>query len=89
MDYTKQLIRFCSELSFNELPAEVTHKAKLCVLDYVANIYGLSVDQRHQRHWAAGLRPGCRTPRSSTERLPRQSRRRTDSALEVTIQGWL
>ena len=40
MDYTKQLIRFCSELSFNELPAEVTHKAKLCVLDYVANIYG-------------------------------------------------
>ena len=40
MDYTKQLVRFCSELSFNELPAEVTHKAKLCVLDYVANIYG-------------------------------------------------
>jgi 2-methylcitrate dehydratase PrpD len=40
MDYTQQLVRFCSELSFNEIPAEVTHKAKLCVLDYVANIYG-------------------------------------------------
>lgn len=40
MDYTQQLVRFCSELSFKELPAEVTHKAKLCVLDYVANIYG-------------------------------------------------
>jgi 2-methylcitrate dehydratase PrpD len=40
MDYTQQLVRFCSELSFNKLPAEVTHKAKLCVLDYVANIYG-------------------------------------------------
>jgi 2-methylcitrate dehydratase PrpD len=40
MDYTQQLVRFCSELSFNKLPAEVTYKAKLCVLDYVANIYG-------------------------------------------------
>jgi 2-methylcitrate dehydratase PrpD len=40
MDYTQQLVRFCSELSFKKLPAEVTHKAKLCVLDYVANIYG-------------------------------------------------
>lgn len=40
MDYTQQLIRFCSELSFKSLPAHVTHKAKLCLLDYVANIYG-------------------------------------------------
>jgi len=40
MDYTQQLVRFCSELSFDTLPADVTHKAKLCVLDYVANIYG-------------------------------------------------
>ena len=40
MDCTQNLVRFCSELSFKKLPAEVTHKAKLCVLDYVANIYG-------------------------------------------------
>ncbi len=40
MDYTQQLVRFCSELSVNALPSEVTHKAKLCLLDYVANIYG-------------------------------------------------
>jgi 2-methylcitrate dehydratase PrpD len=40
MDYTQNLVRFCSELSFKKIPAEVTHKAKLCVLDYVANIYG-------------------------------------------------
>ena len=40
MDYTQNLVRFCSGLSFKKLPAEVTHKAKLCVLDYVANIYG-------------------------------------------------
>ena len=40
MDYTQNLVRFCSELSFKKLPAEVTHKAKLCVLDYMANIYG-------------------------------------------------
>jgi 2-methylcitrate dehydratase PrpD len=40
MDYTQNIVRFCSELSFKKLPAEVTHKTKLCVLDYVANIYG-------------------------------------------------
>ena len=40
MDYTQNLVRFCSGLSFKKLSAEVTHKAKLCVLDYVANIYG-------------------------------------------------
>ena len=40
MDYTQQLVRFCSDLSFNALPTHVTQKAKLCVLDYVANIYG-------------------------------------------------
>jgi 2-methylcitrate dehydratase PrpD len=40
MDYTQNLVRFCSELSFKKLPTEVTHKAKLCVLDYMANIYG-------------------------------------------------
>jgi 2-methylcitrate dehydratase PrpD len=40
MDYTKDLVRFCSDLSFEKLPTEVIHKAKLCVLDYVANIYG-------------------------------------------------
>ena len=40
MDYTQNLVRFCSELSFKKVPDEVKHKAKLCVLDYVANIYG-------------------------------------------------
>jgi len=40
MDYTQQLVRFCSELSAHALPFEVTHKAKLCILDCVANIYG-------------------------------------------------
>ncbi len=40
MEYTQQLIRFCSGLSFDTLPEQVWHKAKLCVLDYVANIYG-------------------------------------------------
>ena len=40
MEYTKELIRFCSELSITELPDEVKQKAKLCLLDYVANVYG-------------------------------------------------
>lgn len=40
MDYTKKLARFCLEVSFDSLPREVVHKAKLCILDYIANIYG-------------------------------------------------
>jgi len=40
MDYTQQLVKFCSGLTYDTLPAPVAHKAKLCVLDYVANIYG-------------------------------------------------
>ena len=36
----ERLVRFCSDITFDTLPDEVTHKAKLCVLDYVANIYG-------------------------------------------------
>lgn len=48
MDYTQQLVRFCSDLSFETLPEDVTRKAKLCVLDYVANIYGsLELDAVH------------------------------------------
>src|SRR5512136_237226 len=40
MDYTKTLVKFCSELAYDSLPDEVKRKAKLCILDYVANIYG-------------------------------------------------
>ena len=40
MDYTKELVRFCSDLSFDRIPDEVIRKAKLCVLDYTANVYG-------------------------------------------------
>ena len=40
IDYTKQLAKFCSAIKFEDLPHEVIHKAKLCVLDYVANVYG-------------------------------------------------
>ena len=40
MEYTQKLIQFCSNLSLHALPEEVQSKAKLCFLDYVANIYG-------------------------------------------------
>ena len=40
MEYTKKLSEFCSELTFDSLPAEVIEKAKFCVLDYIANVYG-------------------------------------------------
>ncbi len=40
MDYTRTLTEFCRRITFSELPSEVVEKAKLCVLDYVANVYG-------------------------------------------------
>lgn len=40
MDYTKRLAEFCSAVSLGNLPAEVVHKAKQCVLDFAASIYG-------------------------------------------------
>ena len=40
MDYSRKLADFCASVSLDSLPPEVVHKAKLCILDYVANIYG-------------------------------------------------
>ena len=40
MDYTRKLAEFCSQVSIDTLPEEVIHKTKLCMLDYIANIYG-------------------------------------------------
>ena len=40
MNYTKLLAEFCSQISFDNLPEEVIHKTKLCILDCIANIYG-------------------------------------------------
>lgn len=40
MDYTKILANFCAGVSINRLPSEVIQKAKLCILDFVANVYG-------------------------------------------------
>jgi 2-methylcitrate dehydratase PrpD len=40
MEYSRLLSDFCHDLTYDKLPAEVVEKAKLCVLDYVANVYG-------------------------------------------------
>ena len=40
MEYTRKLADFCAGVSLERLPDEVVDKAKLCVLDYVANVYG-------------------------------------------------
>lgn len=40
MEYTRELARFCAGVSFEDLPEEVLRKAKLCVLDFIANVYG-------------------------------------------------
>lgn len=40
MEETRTLAAFCADLSYEKLPAPVVEKAKLCVLDFLANVYG-------------------------------------------------
>ncbi len=40
MEYTRKLAEFCSAVSYDKLPDEIIEKAKQCILDYVANVYG-------------------------------------------------
>ncbi len=40
MNETRRLAAFCSGVTFDRLPGDVVEKAKLCILDYVANVYG-------------------------------------------------
>ena len=40
MNETRILADFCSGLKLKDVPKEIVHKTKLCLLDYVANIYG-------------------------------------------------
>src|SRR3972149_11281586 len=40
MEYTRKLAEFCAGVSFERLPPEVVDKAKLCVLDFLANVCG-------------------------------------------------
>ncbi|MDD9301452.1 MAG: MmgE/PrpD family protein [Desulfobacter sp.] len=39
-NHTQQLAKFCASIHYEDLPESVVHKAKLCILDYVANVYG-------------------------------------------------
>ncbi len=40
VEYTRKLAEFCAGVSVERLPAEVVDKAKLCLLDFFANVYG-------------------------------------------------
>lgn len=40
MDYTQKLATFCASVSYDDLPPDTVQMAKLCVLDYIANVYG-------------------------------------------------
>jgi len=40
IEYTRKLAEFCAGVSLEHLPVEVVDKAKLCVLDFFANVYG-------------------------------------------------
>ncbi|MBN1945898.1 MAG: MmgE/PrpD family protein [Bradymonadales bacterium] len=54
-EHSKLLATFCAELSYDKLPVEVTRKAKLCLLDYLANIYG-SLELQAARNVLAYIR---------------------------------
>jgi 2-methylcitrate dehydratase PrpD len=38
--YARKLAEFCASISLERLPTEVVDKAKLCLLDFLANVYG-------------------------------------------------
>ncbi len=40
MNETRALAAFCAGVTLDRLPGEVVEKAKACILDYVANVYG-------------------------------------------------
>ena len=40
MNHSKTLAEFCTQLQFNDIPGDVVAKAKLCILDCLANMYG-------------------------------------------------
>jgi 2-methylcitrate dehydratase PrpD len=37
---TRKLAEFCAGVTIKQLPPEVVYKTKLCILDYIANVYG-------------------------------------------------
>ena len=40
MNETRRLAAFCAGVTLDRIPEEVVQKAKACILDYVANVYG-------------------------------------------------
>ncbi len=40
MGYTRELALFCANLTYDSIPGDVVDKVRLCLLDYLANVYG-------------------------------------------------
>ncbi|MDP8255809.1 MAG: MmgE/PrpD family protein [Candidatus Alcyoniella australis] len=40
MEYARKLAKFCTDLTFDQLPQPVVAKTRLCFLDFLANVYG-------------------------------------------------
>jgi 2-methylcitrate dehydratase PrpD len=40
MDHTRKLATFCADLTYEQIPADVVEKARCCILDFIANVYG-------------------------------------------------
>ncbi len=64
MDYTSKLAEFCSGITMENLPPEVIAQAKLCLLDYAANVYG-SLELRAVKDVASYIKSLGGAPRAT------------------------
>ena len=46
MEETRRLAEFCARVHLEDVPPAVVLKARLCILDWVANIYGSQIGHR-------------------------------------------
>lgn len=57
MDETRKLAYFCADLKWEDIPEEARLRTKICVLDYIANVFG-SLELKEVRNVAQSLKPG-------------------------------
>ncbi len=57
MDETRKLAYFCADLKWKDIPENVQTRIKICVLDYIANVYG-SLKLKEVKNIAQSLNPG-------------------------------
>ena len=76
MEETRRLAEFCARVHLEDVPPAVVLKARLCILDWVANIYGSLELGAVQAVVAYGRSLGGRVGRHRVARAQRQRARR-------------